>query len=425
VPESSDRVSTLQRFTAALSSAVTMRDVARVLFSDGLEQFGARAVGIVWMMRPRSFDLVFGHGVSEEEFRALDEAARRGERLPVRDAIVGRRPIWLETPEEIRAHYPVLEPLRVRRGEAGCAVVPLVIGSWCHGLIGMTFAEPRRLSHEERSFIETLAQLSAHAFERARLFEAEQQARHEAERVGRLQERIMAVVGHDLRTPLSSIQLSADWLAARADLPQDLRKAVQRVRNSAARMQAIVRDLLDVGGARRGAEMSLRRERVDVADVVRRALSEFQVVGIEEGVMLACSGDTRIDADPSRLAQVVSNLVGNAIQHGAGAPVHVEVVDELAAVRLVVQNHGHIDPAILPHLFEPFWRGSPAKGGDEQGGSLGLGLFIVREIVRAHRGTVEVASVPEAGTTFTVRLPRHDGGGDGSAAPPGSSGPPG
>jgi signal transduction histidine kinase len=185
-------------------------------------------------------------------------------------------------------------------------------------------------------------------------------------------------------------------------------------------MQAIVRDLLDVGGARRGSEMSLQRERVDVADVVRRALAEFQVVGLEEGVMLACSGDTQLDADPSRLAQVVSNLVGNALQHGAGAPVHVEVVDELAAVRLAVQNRGHIDPAILPHLFEPFWRGSPARGGDEQGGNLGLGLFIVREIVRAHRGTVKVESLPEAGTTFTVRLPR-DAARGGERSPDGSS----
>lgn len=406
VTEGSDRISTLQRFTAALSSAVTMNDVARVLVRDGLEQFGARAVGIVWMMRQGAFELVFGHGVSEEEFRALDAAAARGERLPIRDAIVGRRPIWLETPEELRSQYPVLEPLRVARGEAGCAVVPLVIGSWCHGLIGMTFAQPRQLSREERSFIETLAQLSAHAFERARLFEAEKQARREAERIGRLQERLMAVVGHDLRTPLAAIQLTADWLAARADLPAELGKAVQRVRSSAARMNAIVGDLLDVGGARRGAEMSLSRERVDVADVVRRAVAEFQVEGLEQRVTLACSGDTRIDADPSRLAQIVSNLVGNALQHGAAASARVELIGEAAAVRLAVQNRGHIDAALLPHLFEPFWRGAPSRAGDEQGGSLGLGLFIVREIVRAHGGTIGVESSPETGTTFTVWLPR-------------------
>ncbi len=203
------RVARLQAFTCALSSAVTMKDVARVLFEQGLEQFGAKAVGIVWRMRPKSLELVFGHGVSEPEFRFLDAAARAGERLPIRDAIVARGAVWLESAEAIRARYPVLETLRARRGESGCAVVPLVVGDHCPGVIGFTFAEGRRLAPAERAFVEALAQLSAQAFHRARLFEAEQDARREAERVGRLQEQLMAVVGHDLRTPLSAIRLGA------------------------------------------------------------------------------------------------------------------------------------------------------------------------------------------------------------------------
>ena len=95
------RVSRLQDFTAALSSAATMKDVARVLFEQGLEQLGAKALGIVWMMRPGELQLVFGHGVSEPEFRFLDAAARAGKRLPIRDAILGRRAVWLESPDEI------------------------------------------------------------------------------------------------------------------------------------------------------------------------------------------------------------------------------------------------------------------------------------------------------------------------------------
>ena len=407
------RVGRLQEITAALSSAVTMKDVAHVLFASSVEQLGARAAGIVWMVRPGKFELVYGHGVSEAEFRLLDEAARRGERLPIGDAIVSRRPIWLESPDEIRARYPVLEPLRAGRGEGALAVVPLVVGSRCTGIIGFTFAQPRAVAPSERAFIEAVAQLAAQAFERARLFEAERgeraraaMAEEEAKQTARVQEQLMAVVGHDLRTPLSAIVMGSQLMARRGGLAPEQARVLSRIQHSAQRSTYIIRDLLDYSRSRRGLALPIHKQRIRVADVCERTVLEDREVHRDVEITLTHDGDTTLDADAARVAQVVSNLVGNAIQHGRGAAVGVAAHGREDEVVIEVHNEGPpIPPAALPWIFEPFHRDATDDAG-AQAGSVGLGLFIVREIVTAHGGRVEVSSDPERGTTFAVHLPR-------------------
>lgn len=393
----------LQQFTVAVASAVRMSDVAHVLFEQGLEQFGAKAVGIVWAMRPGSFDLVFGHGVTAEEFQMLDAAARSGARVPIRDAIVGRRSVWLDSPERIREEYPVLDALRAKRGESGFAVVPLVVGHQCPGVIGFTFDRSSPFTDAERSFIETLARVSAQAFERARLFEAEQTARLEAERTGKLQQQLMAVVGHDLRTPLSAILAASHVLAGRTDLTPEQDRLVARISASASRMSAIIRDLVDFGRTRQGLGIAIQKQRADVAGVVRAALAELGEPDQGRARLLA-HGDTSVECDAGRILQVASNLVANALRHAAGQEVTVEVAGLPSEVVLSVHNDGPpIPPELLPHVFQPFRQD---EGSGAPVGSSGLGLFIVREIVAAHDGSVAVTSDAESGTTFTVHLPR-------------------
>jgi signal transduction histidine kinase len=170
-------------------------------------------------------------------------------------------------------------------------------------------------------------------------------------------------------------------------------------------MSALLRDLLDLDRVRHGLAVALDKERVDLGELARRAMLEFAEVADEAQIALSASGDLALEGDPGRLAQILSNLMGNALQHGAGTPVKVALAgDEAEVVVVTVHNGGPPVPAeLLPEVFEPFRRG-PAPGA--QRGSVGLGLFIVREIVRAHGGTVEVRSSEDAGTTFTVRLPR-------------------
>ncbi|MFL5271593.1 MAG: sensor histidine kinase [Anaeromyxobacteraceae bacterium] len=259
-------------------------------------------------------------------------------------------------------------------------------------------------AHGGAFLLGTVTETTAHVEARRRAEAAEPRAWEVAHR----EEQLMAIVGHDLRTPLSAITLATELMFRRGALAGNDGVALGRIASSANRMSAIVRDLLDVARARQGLGLRVEKVPVDLAELSRRMLQDFGSIADGERVSLAVEGDPRLRADPSRLEQVLANLVGNASQHGADGPIAVRITGREAEVALSVHNFGApIPPSILPHVFEPFRRGASAGGGaDERGGSVGLGLFIVCEIVRVHGGTVEVASEPRSGTTFTVRLPR-------------------
>lgn len=173
--------------------------------------------------------------------------------------------------------------------------------------------------------------------------------------------------------------------------------------NSAQRMERMIRDLLDVTQARLGGSLPLKRRPVDLQQVCDEAMIEIRVGEPGAVVRLQADGDLRGEWDPDRLAQVVSNLVGNAIQHGDGTPVTLTVHADDDSVTLAVHNGGPpIPPDVLPFVFEPLARGHL----ESVRHSIGLGLFIARVIVSAHGGHIEVSSSAGAGTTFTVALPK-------------------
>ncbi|HET6440531.1 MAG TPA: PAS domain-containing sensor histidine kinase [Anaeromyxobacter sp.] len=249
------------------------------------------------------------------------------------------------------------------------------------------------------------------AEEQRRTIRELRRAEEEARQIGRLQEQLMAIVGHDLRTPLSVIHLGVASVLSRGGLSPEQQATLGRVARSAQRMRGIIEDLLDFSRARQGLGIPVKKGPVDLAEISRRAIAELGPLSGGRTLSLSVQGDTSLQGDAGRLLQVVSNLVGNAVQHGSGG-VEVEVVgggpDQ---VFLAVHNRGAIPEQMLPQVFEPFRRGRSVGGS----GSVGLGLFIVREVVRAHGGEVEVRSDEAAGTTFTVRLPR---GSRAAAEPP-------
>lgn len=231
-----------------------------------------------------------------------------------------------------------------------------------------------------------------------------------AESEADLRERVVAIVGHDLRNPLSAISMAGHLLVHREELPERERAVAQRIVDSAARMSRIIAQLLDYARLRQGRSLSLSLTSGDVAAVTRDVVEELRLARPDAVIGLEREGDCAVVCDVDSLAQVVSNLVGNALQHGEGA-VTVRVRGEEDVVVLDVHNRGPpIPPAVLPRIFEPFQRGESSM-------SLGLGLYISREIVRAHGGQMEVRSSAEQGTTFVVRLPRGRGDNDPKPVP--------
>jgi signal transduction histidine kinase len=230
---------------------------------------------------------------------------------------------------------------------------------------------------------------------------AAEAARDEASRVGGLQERLVAVVGHDLRNPLGALLGNLDILVRSGPLTERQQLVAARMRGSVLRMEGMIRDLLDLARTRQGGLLAVSPVDVRLGEVCARAVSEVRDAHGGTDVSFEVDGDDRARLDPERIAQLVSNLVANAIEHGApGAPVRVRVTGDGADVVLSVENVGPtIPPELSDHLFEPFRRGTA------DGKGLGLGLFVVHEVTRAHGGGVTFRSA-QGQTVFDVRLPR-------------------
>lgn len=219
----------------------------------------------------------------------------------------------------------------------------------------------------------------------------------------RLSEMFTAVLGHDLRNPLSAILTSARLLEHETNAPE-VRQIGMRVSSSARRMSRMIEELVDLARARLAGGIPIDCQEADAGPFVERVIQEQQAAAPDREIRLTAEGELVGCWDAERLTQVVANLVGNAVHHGdPRTPVFVRL-DGLSPDTLVltVENAGSIDPEILPVVFDPF-RGAPRHRGRSDG--LGLGLYIVQQIVRAHRGSIEVQS-EDGRTRFTVTIPK-------------------
>jgi signal transduction histidine kinase len=221
-----------------------------------------------------------------------------------------------------------------------------------------------------------------------------------------LQERVLGIVSHDLRTPLAAINTGASVLS-RSGLPPRQARVATLMHSSARRMEKIIRDLLDYTRARAGGGIPLSLCAADAGEVCARVIEEAALHHPAVTVELHRDADVSGEWDVDRLEQVVGNLVANATHHARpGTPVRVRALDDGDWVRVEVENDGPpVPPESSRSIFDPFQTASAGAAGMPHRG-IGLGLFIVRSIVEAHGGTVTVRSAPARPVTFSVRLPR-------------------
>jgi signal transduction histidine kinase len=216
-------------------------------------------------------------------------------------------------------------------------------------------------------------------------------------------DRMLGILGHDLRNPVAAVRTAAALLLRREGLDEDTRELAAAIDWSGKRMLEMIESLLDFSETRFKGALPMSPIATDLHEVTRAVVEEILAANPGRQIDLAVDGDGRGRWDPARMAQVVSNLVGNAIVYGApGEPVRVSLDGDADMLRLTVWNAGApIPPELFPVLFEPFRRGAPshARG-------LGLGLYIVKQIVTAHGGGIDVYSTAENGTRFAVRVPR-------------------
>jgi signal transduction histidine kinase len=221
-------------------------------------------------------------------------------------------------------------------------------------------------------------------------------------------EMFLAILGHDLRTPLGAVFTAATFLMEEGELTGPNLRLATRIRRSSDRMNSLVRDLLDFTQSRLGGGgIPITRADIDLGAVVHEAMDEVRSQDPALDIRYEQRGDLHGSWDGKRVSQALANLIGNAVQHGAEtAPIRVQAIGLDDEALVTVHNFGPvIPPENQPRLFDPYKR-LLAGGGRAASGSMGLGLFIAQEIAIAHAGRIHVDSSMEQGTTFTLRLPR-------------------
>lgn len=260
---------------------------------------------------------------------------------------------------------------------------------------------------EDLIFVNAVANQLAIALDRHHAWEHDVALRERAEEAARIRDRVLGVVSHDLRNPLSAILLALKSLRAPAlaeERRTQLPKTFERIHRSALRMERLIGDLLDFAGIQ-GGTLTLSRAPCEPATIVADAVAAFEPLAQEEGLRLegkAVEGLPKVTCDRDRILQVFSNLIGNAIKvspAGSSITLRAEANDEEVLFAVADQGPG-ITAEDLPRLFDNYWRGSdPGYAGT------GMGLSIVRGIVEAHGGRVWAESVLGQGATLIFTLP--------------------
>jgi PAS domain S-box-containing protein len=300
-------------------------------------------------------------------------------------------------------HEPSLQafqPLFQREAIGSLAFIPLITRGRLIGKFMVYYGEPHDYSSNELELAVSIANHLASVTARfAAISKLEETIRYNDLFAGAL--------AHDLRNPLSAMMTAAQLLLMRQEGKGDGNaKPLSRILTSGQRMMRMIDQLLDLTRARVGGGIQIERCNANLADLCNQAMGELEIAHPRWRFTREVVGDQDGAWDPDRLLQLISNLVSNAGQHGSPeSPIVVKLDGRRAeSVTLQVHNEGAIPDAVLPNIFDPF-RGTRQRRDYSRG--LGLGLFIVKEIVRAHGGTVQVSSSQQEGTTcFTIDLPR-------------------
>jgi PAS domain S-box-containing protein len=402
-----ERTQRLLSVTAALATALTSDQVADVIITRGLAALDATQ-GIVVVLSDdgtvlRTLRLV---GYPQEVFEAWREFVAET-RVPIADAVREREELVLASWEECVARYPHLVGIQAPGGTSAMIALPLIVGDRAIGGIGLSLPEGRHVDAEDRAFMRALADLYTQAFDRGRLYDAEQRARLEAETAVQERDAFLSVAAHELKTPVTSLCGFAQLLLlvmkgeTRIDAPQ-VRGALHRIDTQAMKLDGLIARLLDLSRIEAG-QLSLDTQVVDLTAVVQGVVAAAQARTSAHTLVVDAPAPIAARLDPLRFEQVLVNLVNNAIKYSPdGGTIDIALTQHGDTVQVAVRDHGlGIPPEHRGHIFDRFYQ---AHACSHRSG-VGLGLYISRQIVDLHGGSITANFPVDGGTQFVVTLP--------------------
>lgn len=415
------RTERLQSVTARLVETLSPTEVAEIFVTEVREALSADSAWVALKDESGTAIVTIAHsGFREsdlEPFRRIPMNAS----LPVNDIFADGEPRWFQSKDDLVDQYPVLAGALDRFEQEALATLPLDAGDGTFGVITLGFREVREFDREERDLAIAFARQCAQALERARLFDAAQRARAEAEEANRAKSEFLARMSHDLRTPLNAISGYAQLIELEVHGPvtQAQLAALSRIRRAQEHLLTLINDILSFAKLEAG-QVQFRIGEVPLNLVLTDTVSIIEPLANARNIRFSVRyppRDLAVVTDPERLQQVLANLGSNAVKFTPeGGEIHLECETPSATtVAITVRDTGvGIDVERLQSIFDPFVQVGRHPG-DERSG-VGLGLAISRELVRAMGGQIAVQSEPGKGSAFTVMVPRAPQGDGGQQA---------
>lgn len=458
-----DRTARLQTVTAALSESLTPEQVAGVIVEQGIAALEATAALMVLVSSDRSeLEIVKSIGYQANLIESWSRFSINAD-VPLAEAIRTGEPQWIETLANRLARYPHLAHVYNQYNFDSWISLPLIVEGKAVGGLSLSFTQSKQLNQDDREFILTLSRQCAQAISRAQLYEAEQNARAEAEQASQVKDEFLAILSHELRTPLNPILGWSKMLRSRKYDEATTERALETIERNAKLQTQLIEDLLDVSRILQG-KLNLNVAPVDLKPTIEAAMETVYLAAEAKGIELRFEVSDQADVwesgrvddalshispfphfpitdlpihvlgDSARLQQVIWNLLFNAVKftpEGGRVEVRLEKIRSdrvdvwedkrtdntpsphhpsihppiLPYAQITVSDTGRgITPEFLPYVFDRF-RQADSKT-TRQFGGLGLGLAIVRQLVELHGGTVQANSRGEGkGAMFTVKLP--------------------
>jgi signal transduction histidine kinase len=400
----------LQEITATFARTISLREAAETTLSQGIDALSAES-GVVYLMNAAqtALELVAFRGMPEEIVTPFAHLALDVP-MPVTDAVHAGEILYLTNREEIAARYQTSQVDGKRVTSDSWVAIPLLYGGRTLGAVVLGFGGSREFSVTDRALVDALGRHCAQAMERARLLDAEREARDDAVRANRAKSDLLAKVSHETRQPVHATIGWVDMLELELHGPvtEPQHEALRRIKQNQLRLLSVLNDLLDIARIEAGR-----------IDVVLKDIAVTSIVDVVEGTIAPQMRDKRIDfefcavdptvkvrADQDLLVGILSNLLGNAAKF---TPEQGKVVVRCEAagaqVTIAVSDTGiGIEPQLVDRVFEPFFQVESGFTRTRMG--TGLGLAISREAARAMGGDVTVTSRLGEGSTFTLTLVR-------------------
>lgn len=397
-----DRTNRLQSITESFSEALTPDEVFEVVFKQAFEVMEAATGSIVLLSEDKQ------HLELKRLVGLPESVLQRWQRFPISTDVpvaeVVRTGVAKFLTSEMLAKYTQLERTGSDEKKYAIAYLPLIIEGKSLGALTFSFPMNKNFDHPQREFMIALARQCAQAIHRSQLYD-------DAQKAIEVRDEFLSIASHELRTPLTPLKMQIQSVARQIKTdqgltlsPERLIKMVETSDRQISRLSVLIDDLLDVTRISSG-KLSLNKEHFSIKEMVTDVVGQYahQFKHSQSVVEVVIENDIVGFWDKVRIEQVITNLLTNAAKYAPKQPVLTKVTTDGNIVKIQVTDKG---PGITPENHERIFKRFERVSDKQNIGGLGLGLYICKQIVEAHRGKIYVESVPGNGATFIVELPK-------------------